>query len=200
MAQSGLPNSNDRVTSEYRTVAGESRDTECATALWYQNAPKAGLPAVSAFDFSRLTSDWSYRFLIAGDEVVEDAVFLVYGPRFARLLGLPQKPLHHVPVIKQIPPRYRALFAEGYGEAFTQRAPARFSGAAVRADGQAELYRAAFMPVQGAQASTCLMLGTFNYRIQSQESASDVFGTTPAGLSKSDREQLPDPGSGRSVR
>jgi hypothetical protein len=113
--------------------------------------------------------------------VVEDAVFLVYGARFARLLCLPDKPFHYAPVIKQLPLRYRPLFAEGYGQAITQLAPARFSGAVVRADGEMELYRAAFMPVQGTRASTSLILGTFNYRNRSHESASDAFDTTQAG-------------------
>lgn len=196
MSESERPSCDGQVTIEHRAVAGESRDTECAAALWYQKASKAGLPAVSAFDFSRLTSDWSYRFLIAGDEVVEDAVFLVYGPRFVRLLGLPDKPLHYVPVIKQLPPRYRALFAEGYGEAITRLAPARFSGAVVRPDGEMELYRAAFMPVQGAKASTSLILGTFNYRTLSQESASDAFAKTQAGWSEAVWEQRFDRGNG----
>ncbi len=181
MSQSELPGRDRQATIEHRAVTGESRDTERATALWYQKASTTGLPPVSSFDLSRLTSDWSYRFLIAGDEVVEDAVFLVYGPRFARLLCLPDKPLHYAPVIKQLPLRYRPLFAEGYGQVITQLAPARFSGAVVRVDGEMELYRAAFMPVQGTRASTSLILGTFNYRNRSHESASDAFDTTQAG-------------------
>ena len=184
MSQSEPSGCDHQLAAEERGIAGESRDTESAITLWYRKSSEAGPPLVSAFDLSRLTSDWSYRFLIAGDKVVTDAVFLVYGLRFARLLGLPEKPLHHLPVLKQVPAGYRTLFADGYSKAMTQRAPARFSGAVARCDGKMELYRAAFMPVQGARASTCLVLGTFNFRAVAQESASDGFQTTQDRLSE----------------
>jgi hypothetical protein len=168
----------DPFAMEHRDMVGEARDTDSAITLWYRKATEAGPPLVSAFDLSRLASDWSYRFLIAGDKVVADAVFLVYGTRFARLLDLPAKPLHHLPVLKQVPTRYQTLFGDGYSKAMMERAPARFSGAVSRCDGKMELYRAAFMPVQGARASTCLVLGTFNCRTVAQVSESDAFQRT----------------------
>src|SRR5204863_4374706 len=124
----------------------EQRDTEAAIKLWHRRATEVGgPPPLSTFDFSRLTSDWGYRFLISGDEFVKASVFLVYGVHFARLLGLPEQPRSKIPLVHQLPVRYRPLFVDGYGEALRDLAPARLSGTVVH-QRKLELYRAAFMP------------------------------------------------------
>src|SRR3954463_12497610 len=107
----------DRGSNPTRDFPAERRDTESAIRLWHQKASGYGeLPPLVTFDFSRLTSDWGYRFLISGDQFVEASVFLVYGVHFARLLGLPQQPRSQIPLLPQLPARYRSLFVEGYGE------------------------------------------------------------------------------------
>src|ERR1051325_7163482 len=94
-----------------RDFPAERRDTASAIRLWHQKAAELGqLPPITAFDFSRLKSDCGYRFLISGDEFIEASVFLVYGAHFARLLGLPQKPISKMPLLQQLPERYRPVF------------------------------------------------------------------------------------------
>jgi hypothetical protein len=119
-----------------------------------------------------MTSDWGYRFLISGDEFVKASVFLVYGVQFARLLGLPEQPRSKVPLVHQLPVRYRPLFVDGYAEALRDLAPTRLSGTVVHQQ-NLELYRAAFMPIRGANSVRSLIFGSFNYRVLPQQAASD---------------------------
>jgi hypothetical protein len=144
-------------------LAAESRDTERAIRLWHQKASNARPPDPSVFDFRRLGADWGYRFIISGDRVLGAAVFILYGLPFARLLGLPDKPNPLIPIMQQIPQRYRDLFREGCYEVLVQPKPTRFSGA-VRQDADAELYRAAFMPLRSGDPARPLIFGTFNRR------------------------------------
>lgn len=103
------------------------------------------------------------RFLISSDRCVAAAVFILYGSQFARLLELPETPSPRRPVLHQLPARYRDLFLEGCNDVLLQPEPARFNGA-VRHDGDVELYRAAFMPLRGKDATRPLIYGTFNRR------------------------------------
>jgi hypothetical protein len=67
-------------------------------------------------------------------------------------------------MIIQLPARYRALFAEGCGSAFTEPTAAKFNGAVVH-HGSTELYRAAFMPMKlRLSVLRPLVFGSFNYR------------------------------------
>jgi hypothetical protein len=60
--------SRDGASAPNRDLPAERRDTESAIRLWHQKASAGGgLPSLSAFDFSRLASEWGYRFLISGD-------------------------------------------------------------------------------------------------------------------------------------
>ena len=118
---------------------------------------------MTAFDFSRLETDCGYRFVISSDEVLEAAVFIVYGLQFARLLSLPDRPNPFRPMLPQMAVRYRVLFFESCAEVLQQPEPVRFSGA-IRNGDNAELYRAAFMPPRRAKASRPLIYGTFNFR------------------------------------
>lgn len=146
-----------------RDLLAESRDTERAIRLWHQKASSARPPDPSAFDFQRLGADWGYRFVICGDKVLGAAVFIVYGLQFARVLGLPDKPNPFMPMLQQVPQRYRDLFGDGCYEVLLHSKPARFSGA-VRNDTNAELYRAAFMPLRSGDPTRPLIFGTFNRR------------------------------------
>jgi hypothetical protein len=146
-----------------RELPAESRDTERAIRLWHQKAANGRPPDLTAFDFHRLQTDWGFRFLISTDDLLEAAVFIVYGSQFANLLSLPEKPNSAIPVLRQVPARYRGLFCEGCGEVLRHPEPARFNGA-IRYGGDLELYRAAFMPLQGSAGSRPLIYGTFNRR------------------------------------
>jgi hypothetical protein len=149
----------------------ERRDTESAIRLWHQKALECGeLPPLTTFDFSRLTGDWGYRFLISGDQFVESSVFLVYGVHFARLLGLPPQPRSKIPLLPQLPARYRPLFVDGYGEALRDLMPTCLTGTVVY-QRKVELYRAAFMPIRGAQTVRPLLYGSFNFRIVPHDAA-----------------------------
>ncbi len=163
----------DGIAGPSHDFPAEQRDTESAIRLWHRRASEVeGPPPLNTFDFSRLTGEWGYRFLISGDQFVEAAVFLVYGVRFARLLGLPEQPRSKTPLFHQLPARYQPLFVEGYGDALQDLAPVRLSGTLLH-QRKLEYYRAAFMPIQGENSVRPLIFGSFNYRIVPQEAALD---------------------------
>jgi hypothetical protein len=151
-----------RLTEEPR-LATERRDTELAITLWHEKASELGSPPpVEAFDLSQ-AMDWGYRFIICGAGI-SDSVFLMYGPHFARLLGLPVKANYYDPIIVQLPTRYRPLFTEGCEAASAAPGAAKFNGA-VTHNGCTELYRAAFMPLRlRVDSIRPIVFGSFNYR------------------------------------
>jgi hypothetical protein len=155
----------DRLSNAARgALAEEQRDTERAITLWQTASELDSPPTITALGLSRIAGDWGYRFLISGDQIVADAVFLLYGRQFARVLGLPAQPSGYTPLLQQLPGRYRPLFTEGCREAVTQTAPVRFSGAALH-QGKIEFYRAVFMPFRLCPDSPRpLIYGSFNYR------------------------------------
>jgi hypothetical protein len=152
--------SRDGASAPNRDLPAERRDTESAIRLWHQKATAGGgLPSLSTFDFSRLASEWGYRFLISGDEFVGASVFLVYGMHFARLLALPEQPRSKFPLLHQLPPRYRPLFVEGCGDVLRDLAPTRLNGTVVHRR-KLEFYRATFMPIRSANSYRPLILGS----------------------------------------
>ena len=155
----------DRVSNAARdALAGEQRDTEHAITLWQTASELGNPPTITALGLSRIVGDWGYRFLISGDQIVPDAVFLLYGRQFARVLGLSAQPSGYTPMLQQLPGRYRPLFTEGCREAVTTGAPVRLSGAALH-QGKIEFYRAVFMPFRLCPDSPRpLIYGSFNYR------------------------------------
>jgi hypothetical protein len=160
-------------------LAGELRDTELAITLWHQKASEfGGLPPLTAFDFSRMICGaWCYRFVISVDAVAGEPTFLIYGSKFAQLLGLAQKPISGVPITRQLPGRYLPL-TDGCSHAIAQAAPVRLSGAVVDY-GQIELYRAAFMPLaMRPNSSMQAVFGTFNRRIGPKAYSSEAVRTT----------------------
>jgi len=170
-------NQNNAARLAQRDLPAERRDTESAIRLWQRKASEVGdSPPLSTFDFTRLTSDWGYRFLISGDQFVDASVFLTYGVHFARLFGLPHDPRCNTPMVAQLPIRYRPLFREGYDEALRDLAPVRSSGGVVH-QRKLEVYRAAFMPITGANSGRPLIFGSFNFRVILQEAASQALET-----------------------
>ena len=59
-----------------------------------------GVVTIAGLDLAAADSrDWSNRFLISVDPVVERSALLLYGPKFAQLLGLPEHPRTDLPMI-----------------------------------------------------------------------------------------------------
>ena len=107
----------------------ERRDIPQIIRLWQRNASEdGGPPLLSTFDLSQMKAKRDHRFLICSDQTVQNAAFIVYGPKFAQLLGLPDKMTRVVSLYQLIPGRYRPIFAEGCGAVMTKDKPAQFSG------------------------------------------------------------------------
>ncbi len=110
--------------------------------------------------------EWSNRFLIAVDPVIERSSLVLYGPSFAQLLGLPEQPRTDLPILRQLPRRYVDLFLHACAEVQEKMAPARIEGEIERADGRIEQYRAIFIPVGVKPNSlTCFAFGAFSNRV-----------------------------------
>ena len=74
---SSTANQNHAPHLAHRDLPAERRDTESAIRLWQRKASEVGdSPPLSTFDFTRLTSDWGYRFLISGDQFVDASSWL----------------------------------------------------------------------------------------------------------------------------
>jgi hypothetical protein len=160
--------------AEPATSGRERRESERAIAYWERKIEKLGKSAtVAALDLAEMnTPDWSHRFVIAVDPVVENSSLLLYGSDFAKLLDLPPKGTPHVPMVRQLPRHLSRMFMQGCGDAHNQRAPVRMEGEAPRADGKTELYRAAFIPIGVKENSlTHLAFGAFNSRVVDQQLA-----------------------------
>jgi hypothetical protein len=143
----------------------ERRESERAIRYWEKKVEKLGKAAtVAALDLGEInTADWSHRFVIAVDPVVENSSLLLYGSDFAKLLDLPPKGTPHVPMVRQLPRHLSNVFMQGCGDAHLQRQAVRMEGEVARPDGRTELYRAAFIPVGVKENSlTHLAFGAFN--------------------------------------
>jgi hypothetical protein len=143
----------------------DRRDIQRAINLWQKHVSEdGGPPLVATFDFSSMQGDWGHRFLICSEPSTNSAAFVIYGLKFAQLLDLPEKVTISVPVIHQLPERYRPVFAEGCTKAMTQQTPARLSGS-FDYDFKAELYRAVFLPIMlHPNWSKRLIFGSFNFK------------------------------------
>jgi len=143
----------------------ERRDVELAIQHWQRNTwGKDCIPFLDTFDFTPMKADWGQRFLICGDQAIEEAAFVTYGPGFARMLALPVKPVTTTPFIRQIPEAYREMFAEGYSKAAMESAPVTIEGT-IRLAATVQLFRAVFMRIMlRPNWSKQLIFGSFNYR------------------------------------
>ena len=152
----------------------ERRESERAIRYWEKKCANLGKnPTVAALDLGEINSeDWSHRFVIAVDPMVENSSLLLYGSSFARLLDLPPKGTPHVPMVRQLPRHLSRVFTQGCGDAHNTREAIRLEGEIQREDGRMELYRAAFIPVGVKENSlTPLAFGAFNSRVVDQRLA-----------------------------
>src|SRR4051794_23857732 len=92
----------------------DRREAERLLAYWESKAQEFGSVTIASLDLGHINSqEWSNRFLISVDPVVERSALLMYGPRFARLLSLPEQPRMDVPMMRQLPRRYANVFLQG---------------------------------------------------------------------------------------
>ncbi len=146
----------------------ERRESERVIAYWEETRRQVGGDAtVGALDLGNMkTEEWSNRFLIAADPVVERSMLLMYGGKFAHLLDLPEQARVDLPIVRQLPLHYGEVFLRGCAEVRHEMAPVRLEGEVARNDGRIEQYRAGFIPVGvKPEALTWLTFGAFNSRL-----------------------------------
>ena len=146
----------------------DRREAERLIAYWEGKLKElGGVVTIAGLDLAAVDSrEWSNRFLISVDPVVERSALLLYGPKFAQLMGLRAKPRTDLPMMRQLPRRYGELFLHGCAEAQQEMAPVRLDGEIERADGRIEQYRAIFIPVGVKPNSlTSFAFGAFNSRV-----------------------------------
>ena len=146
----------------------DRREAERLMAYWEGRLRElGGGVTIAGLDLAAVDSrEWSNRFLISVDPVVERSALLLYGPKFAQLMGLRAKPRTDLPMMRQLPRRYVDLFLRGCTEAQQEMAPVRLEGEIERADGRIEQYRAIFIPVGVKPNSlTSFAFGAFNSRV-----------------------------------
>jgi hypothetical protein len=149
-------------------IGRDRREAERLTAYWEEKLKQlGGVVTISGLDLAATNGrEWSNRFLISVDPVVERSALVLYGPKFAQLLGLPPQPRTDLPMMRQMPRRYVDLFLRGCAEAQQEMAPAQLEGEIERADGRIEQYRAIFIPVGVKPNSlTCFAFGAFSNRV-----------------------------------
>ena len=137
-------------------------------AYWQGKLRELGVDAtIAALDLGSMnSSEWSNRFLIAIDPVIEKSGLLLYGPKFAQLLNLPARPRMDRAMMRLLPRRYADIFLRGCAEARMLMEPVRLEGEVERAGDRIERYRAIFIPVRVRPNSlTCLAFGAFSNRI-----------------------------------
>lgn len=146
----------------------DRREAERLMAYWEEKLKElGGAVTIAGLDLAAADSrEWSNRFLIAVDPVVERSALLLYGPNFAQAMGLPAQPRTDLPMMRQLPRRHVDMFLRACAEAQQEMAPVRLEGEIERADGRIEQYRAIFIPVGVKPNSlTCFAFGAFNNRI-----------------------------------
>jgi hypothetical protein len=156
----------DHLASQQKRAGSRNRrDVERTIEQWQLNAQGSHrVPHLDTFDFSPMRGDWGYRFLICGDQAVENSVFVTYGSRLAQLLGLPERAETTIPFVQQVPEIYRDMLAEGYSKAITELTSVTFKGTFSHGS-NFELFRAVFLPIILYPGwSKQLIFGSFNCR------------------------------------
>ena len=150
------------------SAAPERRVSEQLITEWEQERRRLRHAlALMTLDVSAITGPkWAYRFIIAICPVVEDCSLIVYGPSFAALMQLPQKPDYSVSKIAQLPARYVPVFTKGCISSTLSNGAVRMRGAVAREDGRQELYRAAFIRFSlNGKPQDHFALSAFNCRV-----------------------------------
>jgi hypothetical protein len=153
-----------------RLPGSEQREGERVIAYWEDKITRLGANAtVGALtpDLAAMHSDeWSHRFVVAADSVIEDTALLLYGANFAKLLDIPPERKPPLAIRRWVPSRFFQVFLDGCRDAFKLNAPVRVEGDVPREHGQRELFRAAFIPIRGDNGGPVrLGFGAFNSRL-----------------------------------
>jgi hypothetical protein len=146
----------------------DRREGERAVAFWEKQLADFGEGlTIAALDITNTdTRDWSNRFLISVDSQIERSTLVMYGQRFATLLGLPREAKTDVPLLRQLPHRYGQIFLDGCQRAQQEWAPVRLEGDIDRTDGWIEQYRVVFIPIGVRPNSlTCFAFGALTSRV-----------------------------------
>jgi len=147
----------------------DRRESERMVAFWDSKLEEFGEGiTIASLDITAINSlrDWSNRFLISVDPFIERSMLIMYGGKFADLLGLPDKPRTDQPLLRQLPQRYGEVFIEGCTRAQQEWAPVRLEGDIPRDDGRIEQYRVVFIPVGvRPNALTCFAFGALSSRV-----------------------------------
>jgi hypothetical protein len=151
-----------------RPTGRDRREAERVMAYWQTKLQELGVDAtIAALDLGSMnTADWSNRFLIAIDPVIEKSALLLYGPKFAQLFNLPAESRMDRPMMRQLPMRFVDIFLGGCAEAEKTKEAVRVEGEIERSDNRIEQYRVIFIPVRVRPNSlTCYAFGAFSNRI-----------------------------------
>ena len=148
----------------------EQREGERAIAYWEDQATRLGanatVGALTPDPAAMRSEEWSHRFVVASDSVIEDATLILYGANFARLLGIPPERKPPLAIRRWVPDRLLQVFLDGCSDAFKLNTPVRVEGEVPREHGQRELFRAAFMPIGSDSGKPVrLAFGAFNSRL-----------------------------------
>jgi hypothetical protein len=150
------------------TTGRDRREGERMITYWERKLEEFGEGiTIAALDLTNMNSrDWSNRFLISVDPVIERSQLIMYGAKFARLLQLPERPRSDLPLLRQLPRRYGEIFLAGCADAQREWAPARLDGEVELEAGRIEQYRIVFIPVGvRPHALTCFAFGAFSNRL-----------------------------------
>ena len=155
----------------------DRREGERLLAYWDGKLQEFGEGiTIASLDVTAIASSsgWSNRFLISVDPFIERSALVMYGAKFAALLGLPEQPRTDQPLLRQVPQRYGEVFIEGCTRAQQEWAPVRLEGEVPRDDGRVEQYRVVFIPVGvRPNALTCFAFGAFSCRVVDRPVAAD---------------------------
>jgi hypothetical protein len=147
----------------------DRRESERLVTYWDSKLQEFGDGiTIASLDITAITgrNDWSNRFLISVDPFLERSVMIMYGAKFAGLLGLPEQPRTEWPLLRQLPARYGQVFLQGCEQAQKEWVLVRLEGEVSRDDGRIEQYRIVFIPVGvRPKALTCFAFGAFSCRV-----------------------------------
>lgn len=149
-------------------AGGGRRESDCALGYWYERIFPSGANAtVSALDAAEFdSSEWSHRFVMTIDQLLDGSALLFCGADAARQLDLPSGSKAREPILRRLPPRYFPIFRRGCEEVLRHNSPVRVEGEVERPDGRKELFRAIILPVGGgAGRSVQLAFGAFGCKL-----------------------------------
>jgi hypothetical protein len=143
-------------TGTARAVGTERRATRQALSDWQQLSIDGLPPSLRDLAPHRNPASWADRFLLACDPDPARCVFVLCGERVEQAFG--QRLIGQT--LCAVAPRQTALI-EACTRAMQSQAPAEVEDSYRIADGRRAIYRAAFMPVRGADLGDGYLMGAY---------------------------------------